>query len=108
MAEYPIFRQQNMVSDLTPNPALTVLLVPVWHHLGQAELLGAQREHLVPRERQAVVVVGVLRVEKLEPGREEAVEGGGGAGDVEYLPVQERLLPFERTLAAHHDHLFNE
>ena len=79
--------------------------VPVWHHLDEAVLLRAQREHLVARERQAIVVVGVLGLEELESGREEAVEGRAGGGDVEHLAAEERLLPLESALGTHHDHL---
>ena len=79
--------------------------VPVRHHLDEAVLLRTQRKHLVARERQAVVVVSVLGLEELESGREEAVEGRAGGGDVEHLAAEERLLTLESALAAHHDHL---
>ena len=79
--------------------------VPVWHHLDEAKLLGAEGEHLVAGERQSVVVVGVLGLEELEPGREEAVEGRAGGGDVEHLAAEVRLLPLEGALGTHHNHL---
>ena len=47
----------------------------------------------------------MLGLEELEAGREEAVEGRAGGGDVEHLAAEVRLLPLEGALGTHHNHL---